>query len=234
MSRFDLAKTSELFRLCAIPHEARDAAWLARFYAAAPDASLKGETPQAIAGPDGFPYFVLKLPEEGVPFEAYCISHIVDFCLENGLGAVLNPQKERPDYVFTFGNLWSWKATGQFVRELPPGAPPGVTKETVDGEREVLVAQPSEDFFPGFARRAVDRFLRHRLGVAEPGCFLLGDPTAIPTQSLVFNVFSDGFESEKDFANAMYFLRWYLPGDYSCTAIPRNSDLASHFAPLVG
>src|SRR5690349_6153839 len=69
MAKFDLEKTSETLRLLQTPGEGRDEAWRARFYAAVVDASFASSVEQVMSGPDGFPYFILRTPPEGVGFE---------------------------------------------------------------------------------------------------------------------------------------------------------------------
>lgn len=232
MAKFDLAKTAEVAQLCSVPREQRNDVWRRQFHVAIPEASMRTQTPQVLVGPDGFPYFVLLLPQPGVGFETFCLSHILDFCLDNGVGIVVNPDKGQPDYVFPYGALWAFRSRGVFEPEMPVDAPRGFAPETLPEGRQVLVGQPSEDYFPANARRVVSRFLRERLGIAQPACFLLMDGASKPEQSLVFNIHPTNFANEPDFARALQALRWYLPNDYGCTAFGRESELTRAFEAL--
>src|SRR5579864_7360581 len=101
MPKFDLSKTQETQDLFVVAREQRDQNWKNRFYEAIVDASMATTPSQVIRGPDGFPYFVLNLPPVGQPFETFCLSHIVDVCLENGFGVVIQPDANPPQWVFT-------------------------------------------------------------------------------------------------------------------------------------
>src|SRR5437899_12660080 len=114
MPKLDLTKTQEVQDLLEVEREQRDPAWIARFYAAIVDASMATTSDQVIQGPDGFPYFVFNLPPAGQGFEPFCISHVLDVCLENGYGVVVQPKPGPPQWVFPYGVLWSLKAFGNF------------------------------------------------------------------------------------------------------------------------
>src|ERR1700755_1385972 len=94
MAKFDLEKTEILRRCFVIPRVQRDAAWRAAFYDAVVDASLATTEQQLIQGPDGFPYFVLKMPPTGQPFTPFCVSHILEHCTDRGYGIVVEPGGE--------------------------------------------------------------------------------------------------------------------------------------------
>src|SRR3954454_14403597 len=129
MAHFDLKKTEQLQELFQTPHAQRDVGWIERFYQVAPDASLTTRDPQVVRGPDDFQYLTLYSPPVAQNFQAYCVASSVDFCTENGLGCTINPNKDEPDWVFTYGDLWGLRATGRFelrrqsskaTRESPP------------------------------------------------------------------------------------------------------------------
>ncbi len=94
---FDLTKTAALENLFAMPRESRDVNWTNAFYAAAPEASLTAREQQIITDQEGLRYFALYLPERNKEFDSFCIAHILQPCLEKGLGCVLNPDKPQPD-----------------------------------------------------------------------------------------------------------------------------------------
>jgi hypothetical protein len=236
MPKFDLSKTQEVQELLEVEREQRDAAWIDRFYAAIIDASMATTPEQVMPGPDGFPYFVLNLPPAGQPFEPFCISHILDVCLENGFGVVVQPEPGPPQWVFPYGLLWSLKAFGSLEsappddREEPPqsGAPSG---RPVSFDK-VLVGQPAESFFPTYARKVIQQFLTAKTGNPAPGVLLLTDPHSRPAQSFVFSVFPEDFSSREDFSDTMYRLTWFIPRHYGLISIAKDSDMAKQLAPL--
>jgi hypothetical protein len=238
MPKFDLSKTQEVQDLFEAPREQRDPAWIARFYAAIVDASMATTSTQLIQGPDGFSYFVLNLPPVRRHFEPFCISHILDVCLENGHGVVIQPEPNPPQWVFPYGVLWSLKAFGSFDGPEPLG--PGESealKENSSAAKPgsggpVLVAQPGEAFFPAYARKVIKEFLKAKTGNAAPDVLLVTDPRSRPAQSLVFSVFPEDFSGQQEFSDLMYRLTWFMPRHYGLISIARDSEMAKQFQPL--
>lgn len=225
-------KTKELSELCDVAPAARDGAWARNFFTTFPQAVFKSRDPQLLRGPDGFPYFVLELPEVGEHFQAFQPVDVIAHCVENGFGIVLNPTEEPPDFVFPYGALWAYHARGEFYPPTEVSGAAGAKEEKLEEGREVMVGQPSEEFFPVPAQRAVATFLKYALGIETPSCFLLMDPKQKPDRSLVFNVFPSAFPSQDHFFGALRALGWFFPNDYVATAIDKDSPLAQHFKPL--
>lgn len=230
MAMFDLDKTADVIELLEQPREQRTEAWRRQFFTALPDASMQAESPQVIRGPDGFPYFALSTPEPGAEFDAFCVNHVLDACLSQGFGIVINPRKSpQPDFVFSFGSLWAYKLRGNFEPPAPPRQADGETKAQIEQEREVTIAQPSEEYLPTFARRAISRFLSEAVNVPTPSCFVVIDPAITPPQNLAFNVAPENFENQEVFQRVMRALSWFLPRDYGMVVIPGQEK---HFKPL--
>ncbi len=239
MAKFDLSKTQQLDELLKVPREQRDQGWQDRFFAVIVDASMATTSGQVNQGPDGLPYFVLNLPPAGQPFETFCISHVLDVCLENGLGVVIQPDADNPpEWVFTYGNLWSLKEFGKFELEesgnLKSNGSSATAEPSVDSARgrSVLAGQPSASFFPAYARKVIKRFIAEKTGNLSPEVLLVNDPRSRPVQSLVFSIFAEDFPNHADFEDLMYRLTWYLPRHYGLVSIAKDSDLAKSFAPL--
>ena len=143
MPKFDLAKTAELSVLFETPRENRDANWIQQFYAAVPDASMMSFTPQVQQGPDQFPYFHMSIPGEG-PFTTFCVTHVLDYVLDNGFGMAIFGDPSRsdgPQWVFTYGDLLSFSLYGRFDGNPADQA---AGSATATGEGRVLQAAPSE------------------------------------------------------------------------------------------
>jgi len=230
MPECDITKTGVVLELLETQRASRDASWRQQFYDAVVTASFKCADPQVFQGPDGFPYFGLLSPEPFVPFESFCISNLLETLTGRGLGAAINPRPEgSPDWVFSYGDLLTLR---HFKAFEPPGVrvqpPPAV--ETIQRKETVLVAQPSESFLPGYSRRAINDFLTTRVGIKNPGVFLMNRSSG--EQQLVFSVFPEDFRSEDDFRQLLGRISWYLPRHYSVVAVERSSDLARSFQPL--
>lgn|SRR5262249_55320864 len=237
MPKFDLSKTQEVQDLLKVEPEQRDQAWIDRFYAAIVDASMATTSEQVMRGPDGFPYFVLNLPPAAKSFEPFCILHILDICLENGFGVVVQPEPGPPQWVFPYGLLWSLKAFGSLESASPDGGGAEAQQSGFPSGRpvsfdKVLVGQPGESFFPTYARKVIKQFLSAKTGIPAPGVLLLTDPHSRPAQSLVFSVFPEDFASREDFSDTMYRLTWFIPRHYGLISIAKDSDMAKQLAPL--
>jgi hypothetical protein len=239
MAKFDSTKTRELDDLFKAPREQRDNGWKERFYSAVVDASMATTPQQVLRGPDGFPYFVLNLPPAGEPFETFCVSHVLDVCLDNGFGIVIQPDGN-PQWVFTYGNLWSLKEFGNF--EIARSAQPLKEQDGSPGERPtaavggklqpVLVGQPSASLFPPFARKTIKNFLEKSAGSESAKVLLLNDAREEPQQALVFPVFVEDFADPSDFERVMYRLTWFFPSHYRLATLAKGSDLNERFEPL--
>lgn len=188
--KFDLEKTAELDRLFAVPRESRDDTWVEAFYAAVPDASMRTGDGQVVNGPDGFPYFRLLVPEPATEFETFCVTHVLDVCLANGFGIVVMNAEPRPQWVFPYGNLWSFKEHGAFVLPDEPAGEPG---------DKLLVGSPSESLLPDYARAALKKELAAQ-GANDPGVLVVHRPGASPERSLAFAPMPDPQR-----------VLWYLP-----------------------
>jgi hypothetical protein len=226
MPPFDLQKTQALGALFVVPPERRDDAWRARFFENIAEASLACGNPQVSQGPDGFPYFALSMPQAGKPFDAFCVAHVLDLCIEKGFGIVINPAQGNPDWVFTYGDLCDFRTRGTFEDEPVP-APP----EPSAAGRQVMVGAPSEEFLLPSARAVIRAFLK-QVGVKEPRVLLLIDPRAVPSKALAFSFFPDEFPSMDHYNQVLGRLGWFLPRGRGVVGLPRNPSLTDAFLPL--
>jgi hypothetical protein len=232
--QFDLEKTRALAGLFAVPRPQRDADWKGRFYAAAPEASLRSNSPQVFQGPDGFPYFFLALPPVGGIFEPFCVTHILDYCLFNGAGAALfGNDPNSAEWVFSYGDLSSLKAYGTFegdpADERMEEAPRW--KEVVKKQRQILTGAPTPDYLPPLTRKALRLFLE-RSGVADPSVILAVDPALKPKRHLVFNFFPEDFKEEEDYRRLMHRLYWFMPRGRGLLGLQRATVKDWKFEPL--
>jgi hypothetical protein len=96
-----------------------------------------------------------------------------------------------------------------------------------------MIGSPSELFFPTWARRVIDGFLKNAARLVTPAVLLMVDPTKSPSRHLVFNVHPENFSSLEDFQHIMNRLGWFLPARRSCIALSGSAFDASAFQPLV-
>lgn len=108
--------------------------------------------PQVFIGPDGFSYFGLHSPQPDQPFNAYCICNLIEPLTEQGIGIPINPQKAGVDWVFTAGDLLSYRLLNTFDAQDNGAAPEGTNAGVLRKEEQVLISQPSESYLPGYTR----------------------------------------------------------------------------------
>lgn len=227
MPKFDLEKTHELVALFATSREQRDDAWRRRFYAAIVDASMRAFDPQVRAGPDGFFYFSLALPQAGA-FTTFCVSHILEYALDNGIGIAVfgsSGLSGEPEWVFTYGDLLSYALYGDFDGDPAERGhqhePGGLAVETVKEKRKILVGSPSEQYYPKRAAAVLAGFMRERLHVAQPEINVIADPTACPSLSLAINLRPADYGGDLErLGAAMRYVRWYLPRTHGLMSLP--------------
>lgn len=231
MPKFDLAQTQALAELFAVPRESRDDAWRRQFYTAIPDATLMCFHPQVNRGPDQFPYFELAIPDPG-PVTPFCVAHLLDFVLDNGFGIAIfgdSSKSAGPEWVFTYGDVLSYSLYGDF--EGDPSATPPVG-EPARGDHRVLVAAPSEAYFPTRARKALGDYVRHMFKHPAPRIALVEDPQLRPSRNLMINLTLEQYDGdEAKLRAALHYLSWFLPRTYSIVAMPAGGSDSS-FVPL--
>ncbi len=228
----DLLKTQQLFTLFDVAAEQRDEAWRQQVLANLDKASFRSGHPQVIHGPDEFPYFVLQLPEPGKPFQCYVIEHMkTDFLLEYGLGVVIHPEKQQPDWVLSYGDIVNYHLNGEFY--TPPAAHQLMAEEVIEQEEKVLTAQPAENYLPAATRKVMRDYLASE-NIPDPKIFLmlrhLEDGTVV--QELVFNMARNLFASGSEHHRLMQRLGWFLPRHYSILSFDKNDRYENIFMPL--
>lgn len=228
----DLQKTQIITELLLIPREQRDENWVDRFLYNLPAASFRCGNPQVIAGPDGFPYFQLLLPEHGKEFQCFVVEKMIpDFLVERGYGVVLNPGSGQPDWVLTYGDILNYHSTGGFFTMESNFSNKDTPEEVISGGEEVMVGQPSETILPLETRKLLKDFFQLN-GIEDPKVMLMMRKNGEEVnQDLVFNITPEGFESEQHYRNMMQTVTWYLPRHYSIVGL-RDDHMENGFMPL--
>ncbi|MCS7033971.1 MAG: hypothetical protein NZ561_08240 [Phycisphaerae bacterium] len=218
MTEVDVEQTDIVIKLFETPPPQRDAEWLKAFLAAVPTAAFAmREGEEVFTGPDGFPYLRLSIPPLDTEFRAFSIRHLLERALESGVGAAIFPEDQsQPLWVFTYGNLLSYRICRQFDARSPQ-PPPTVPPD----QQQVMISQPSEEFLPTVARKVIRKYLSLN-GVGLPAMFLLNDPSRHPPQQLVFNLFRENYQSQEHFNDLCYRLTWYLPPHYGFIVVPKG------------
>jgi len=219
----DLNKTVVMSELFAVPREQRDEKWIKTFFANVADASFCCENPQVIQGPDGFPYVRLTMPEAGKSFTCYVIRHMIpQFLLEKGFGIAINPDKEQPDWIFSYGDLVNFHIHGAFDAKgfdfNPAEAKPGEEENIAVGTK-ITTGNPSEKIIP-IPSRAVLRAFFEAHGVS-PKIMLMSRGDGL---DLVIPATPDSFSDPDHYQYFCAALRWFLPGYYGMIATKESDE----------
>ena len=198
-----------LTELVKIPDEQRDHQWEIDFFMAITSGKVKlvDEGPQQ--GPDGWPY-MLALTSEHATEPA---NKIMQWAATKGVGLAVNPNKEYPDYVFTYGMLWHFKETGLFYRtadEIPSGA------VAIEEGQKVHGGAPTPQYLPQYVREILKEFFRDQ-GVLRPRILVMS--TDRKNYDLAFSLESLGSPPEKEHQGIAEALSWFLPPHYSIVLV---------------
>jgi hypothetical protein len=203
-----------------IPDVQRDSAWETRFFHALMGASLKLISQEPQTGPDNWPY-ILAQTGEGATEPS---QKLLLWLAERGIGLAINPQKEYPDYVFSYGMIWSFKETGFFfksIEELPTGSVQFETNSLVHA------GPPTEEFLPNYVRKVLRDFFRDQ-GILRPRILVMS--TDQKHYDLAFSLDSMSHPPQAEHEGIAEALSWFLPPHYSLMLIneeglPPFSDL---------
>jgi hypothetical protein len=230
--RLSLDKTKIIADLIAVPKSERTEAWLDTFFRELPMASFRGGTPQVIAGPDGFPYFQLFVPEPGEEFQSFAIDKMIpEFLLERGYGVIINPGEAEPDWVLSYGDLLNYSLNGSFYTYDSNFSTNTDPEEVVGEGEEIMVGQPAETILPVLTRKLLKDFFELN-GIKDPKVLLLVRKKGEEMyQDLAFNITPEFFETETHYRNMMQTITWYLPRHYSLIGL-HDADVGSGFQPL--
>ncbi|XGC80693.1 hypothetical protein ACES2L_15315 [Bdellovibrio bacteriovorus] len=211
----------ELLDLVNIPDEKRDHQWEIDFFMAVTAGNLKllHEAPQK--GPDNWPYLLA----ETAPDATEPANKIMQWLALKGVGLVVNPRKEYPDYVFTYGMLWHFKETGLFYRtadESPVG-----TLELNEGQK-LHAGPPAPHYLPQYVRNILKEFFRDQ-GVHMPKILVMSMDRK--HYDLAFSLESLGNPPTREHQGIAEAISWFLPPHYSVVLVsekglPAFVDLA--------
>jgi hypothetical protein len=182
---------------------------------------LLTEDPQT--GPEGFPYMMLST--EGATTEPFL--NLVKWGADRGIGLVVNPQKETPDLVLTYGMLWNYVERGEFFTETQM-QPSGEIQLTPNGQ--LFAGVPSESYWPAIRRKIFKEFLIQQ-GVMQPKVLMLSEVHEGP-MDLTFSLESLGNPQKSEWAGILEAFSWFFPRHYSLSIVSEKNILGHSFVSL--
>ena len=199
-----------LKQLVEIPDEKRDRHWENHFFDTLLQSKVKLLSDQPQLGPDHWPYILVSTEEEG----AEPVASLLNWLSEKGIGLVVNPQKEYPDYIFTWGMVWHQRHTGLFRVE-----------KTVDANQsnstgKIQLGPPSQEYLPIFVREILKEFFLNQ-SVLNPRWAVATDGKE--KHDLCFSLESLGNPDPSEHEGIVEAISWFLPQHYSVVLVSEKS-----------
>jgi hypothetical protein len=188
-----------------VPDSLRDEKWETEFLQALTNANLVLISENPIQGPDGWPYLLAQTsPEAQEPAQK-----ILSWLSTRGMGLVVNPTKEYPDYVFSYGMIWSFRETGYFYKDLPQH-PTGVTE--FNPSMIAHAGTPTLQYLPEYVRQILREFFRDQ-GAISPKILMVSQDRV--HYDIAFSLESLGNPPESEHPGVAEAIGWFLPPHYS-------------------
>ena len=187
---------------------------------------LLNEDPQN--GPDGFPYMMLST--EGAVKEPFL--NLVKWAADRGIGLVVNPQKETPDFIFTYGMLWNYVERGEFLTPSPMQTPGKIQSSEIQltQNKQLFAGAPSEAYWPAMRRKIFKEFLLQQ-GVMQPKVLMLSEVSDGP-MDLTFSLESLGNPKKAEWEGILEAFSWFFPRHYSLSIVSEKNILGHSFITL--
>lgn len=195
----------------------RDEIWEQDFLRALPYTRLQILDSAPHAGPDGWPYLMVETHTQGHE----SADRLLKWLSERGIGLVINPRKEAPDYVLSYGMIWNHRETGRFITPVESATPhssqPGQVK--FEKGQGVLAGAPSEQYLPEYVRIVLRSFFRDN-GIAKMRWLVLSEDRK--HYDLCFSLEALGHPAPEEHRGILEGLSWFLPAHYSLVLVSED------------
>jgi hypothetical protein len=216
-----VARTLDLYQLISQPESYRDDEWERAFLESIREAEVEFISEEPQNGPDGWPYLYVKTSATGHE----PISRVIGWLSERGIGLAINPHKMMPDYIFTYGMIWHFRETGQFIlhRDTNPE-----DKVTYKKEEKWLFGAPTEAYLPKYVRRVMREFFAaQKLTDVQ---ILVATSEDFKQTDFLFSTESLGHPPASDQRRLAETISWFLPTHYSI--VLASQEQLPKFLPL--
>lgn len=209
-----MAVTLNIYDLLKTQDAMKDEEWEKAFFQCFTDAKLNllNDTPQV--GPDGWPYMMVEVSEEG----SEPAKNMIQWLADKGIGLAVNPQKQQPDFVFTYGMIWNYLIRGEFVTFQDDRIAPG--QVTLEEGAKVMSGDPSQEYLPDYVRQILRAFFLQQ-GVKEPKILLLSLDEGKQFE-LAFSLDCLGNPPQSEHRGIAEALSWFLPNHYALMLAPEK------------
>ncbi len=198
-----------IIALTSVSDENRDSQWETDFFMQLSQSNLKLLSQDPQIGPDGWPYLLTEAtPEADEPAQK-----ILQWLATKGMGLVINPQKEYPDYVFSYGMVWHFKETGLFFRAKPEVS---IGSFELDGGAKLHAGEPTLQYLPQYVRHILKQFFLDQ-SVYSPKILVISSDRV--NYDLAFSLESLGNPPVKEHQGIAEAISWFLPPHYSIVLV---------------
>lgn len=190
----------------------RDDAWEDLFLTALAATKVKVLSPDPQTGPDQWPYIMVDTTVEEEPTQK-----VLAWLAEKGIGMVVNPMKEFPDFVLSYGMIWSFRETGRFI-DRRVTAPNGDVEYTSANLK--IAGPPTEAYLPGYVRQILREFFRDQSVLQAKVLVVSIDAD---NYDFVFSLESLGNPPASEHEGIAEAISWFLPPHYNVVVASEKS-----------
>ncbi len=196
-----------LNELLDISFQDRNEKWHHDFFHFIPKVHIELVSNEPQTGPDNWPYLFANISQQGEP--AHKVLHWLS---DRGIGLVLNP--EVPDCVFSYGMIWNFRETGEFINTQPERT--FSHKLELTENTKILAGPPTEKYLPLYVRKIINQFFLEQ-GILNPQILILSQDKK--HYDLCFSLESLGNPPESEHSDILEAFSWFFPRHYSLTLI---------------
>lgn len=198
--------------LSQVKNSSRNQEWEQKFLDAFVASEVMVVSEDIQVGPDGWPYLFIdtdlnKTSEGGLRDKAL---NVVQWAYQHGVGLVINPHKDKPDYVFNFGMLWSYAHRGVFVSFF---------EDNYSEDDPVYIAKVTDDIIPKHAQNILKEYIASA-GVEAPRAALITRNKV--NYELAFAIESLNNPPANEHQGIAKGLSWFMPTDMPIVLLYEN------------
>jgi hypothetical protein len=222
------------------PEFQRDGRWEARFFELFLNGHVSIRDGAPKAGPDQMPYLFCTADAEAQE----PVRKVLSWLSERGIGLALNPGKEVPDYVFTYGMVWNLRERGTFLssadslrldgvstptpasevtgegarfeQTAKAGEAPTTQFFTMESKTGFIAGPPTEAFLPVYVRKILQQFFLEQALWDVKTLVISPDGKSF---DLCFSLESMGNPPGSEHAGILEALSWFVPAHYSLAIV---------------
>lgn len=205
-----MAFSSNIYDLLKQDHRARDIEWQYAFFHALTQSKLKILKDEPVPGPDGWPYLLAEISEEGTEPAVKVLGWLSD----KGIGLVINPGEETADYVFSYGMIWNFRERGEFLTTMNEKVQNLAVN--IEANQKVHAGPPNDKYLPEYARLILKSFFKDN-GISGMKVLVMSQDQK--HYDLCFSLEALGNPDSKEHKGILEALSWFLPAHYSLMLI---------------